>query len=194
MYGREAGERSTGGELLVKPRAVGGVALIGALAALASPAQAAAPPGPWDAFNLSPASRSVQPTGVLQSGGDVTDPTRVRSGGAVTKPPGVTSGGVTSVGPNGYVTLDFGKEVGGFARLHFAAGSAAPAVGLTYSEWSTYASPTSSDASNGASNNEPPVIYPAPAGGAIDTGSTQPVPGTPALPLDGANWIWATPG
>jgi hypothetical protein len=153
-----------------------------ALAALATPAQAAAPPGPWDAFNLSPASRSVQATGVLKSGGDVTNAA------------GATNGGVTTIGPGGYVTLDFGKEVGGFARLHFAPGSVAPTAGLTYSEWSTYASPTSSAASNGASNTEPPVIYPAPAGGAIDTGSTQPVPGTPALPLDGANWIWATQG
>src|SRR4051794_12659192 len=156
----------------VKDRVVGGAVVLCALAAMATPARAAAPPGPWDAFNLSPASRTVQATGVLKSGGDVTNAT------------GATTGGVTTIGPGGYVTLDFGKEVGGFARLHFAPGSAAPTVGLTYYEWSTYASPTSSDASNGASNNEPPVIYPAPAGGAIDTGSTQPVPGTPALPLD----------
>ena len=39
------------------------------------------------------------------------------------------------------MTLDFGKEVGGFTRLHVAPGSAAPNVALTYSEWSTYATP-----------------------------------------------------
>jgi hypothetical protein len=152
-----------------------GAALLGALAA--SPAQAAAPAGPWDAFNLSPVSRTVQPVGVLKSGGDVS-----------------TAGGVTSIGPNGYVTLDFGKEVGGFVRLHFAPGSEAPTAALTYSEWSTYASPTSSDASNGASNNEPPVVYPAPAGGAIDTGTTQPAAGAPVPSLNGAQWIWSNAG
>src|SRR4051812_46485906 len=165
----------------VKHRVVGGAAMLCALA-LASSAQAAAPPGPWDAFNLSPASRSVQPVGVLKTSGDVTNAA------------GLTNGGVTSLAPNASVTLDFGKEVGGFTRLHVAPGSAAPTLGLTYSEWSTYASATSSDASNGASNNEPPVIYAAPVGGAIDTGTTQPAPGTPALSLDGANWIWPTAG
>src|SRR4051812_30016422 len=93
MYGRSPlKQRGMGGEP-VKDRVVGGAAVLCTLAALASPAQAAAPPGPWDAFNLSPASRSVQATGVLKSGGDVTNAA------------GVTNGGVTSIGPNGYVTL-----------------------------------------------------------------------------------------
>ena len=101
----------------MKDRVLGGAALAGALVVLAAPAQAAAPPGPWDAFNLAPASRTVRPVGVLKTGGDVTNAA------------GLTNGGVTSLGPNGYVTLDFGKEVGGFARLHFAPGSAAPTAG-----------------------------------------------------------------
>src|SRR3954470_7135757 len=98
----------------VKDRVAGAAAALCALAVMATPAQAAAPPGPWDAFNLSPASRSVQATGVLKSGGDVTNAA------------GATTGGVTTSGPNGYVTLDFGKEVGGFTRLHFAPGNTAP--------------------------------------------------------------------
>src|SRR6476469_5016008 len=106
----------------VKDRVIGGAAALCVLAAMTTPAQAAAPPGPWDAFNLSPASRSVQAAGVLKSGGDVTNAA------------GATNGGVTTIGPGGYVTLDFGKEVGGFARLHFAPGSAAPTAGLTYAE------------------------------------------------------------
>src|SRR4051794_9076470 len=148
------------------------------MAAVVAPAaHAAAPAGPWDAFNLSPASRTVQLTGVLKSGGDYS-----------------VADGVTSLGPNAYVTLDFGKEVGGFVRLHFAPASAAASVALTYSEWSTYASPTSSDASNGASNNEPPVVYPAPAGGALDTGTTPPTGSAPVPSLSGAQWIWSNAG
>ena len=154
------------------------VVLGGALFAVLAPAaHAAAPAGPWDAFNLSPASRTVTPTGVLKSGGDYS-----------------TANGVTSLGPNAYVTLDFGKEVGGFARLHFTPTSSANSAALTYSEWSTYASPTSSDQSNGSSNNEPPVVYPAPAGGTIDTGTTQPAPGAPVPSLTGAKWIWNSAG
>jgi hypothetical protein len=153
------------------------IAALGAFLALTPPAVAAAPPGPWDAFNLAPASRTVEPAGVLKSGGEVN-----------------TSGGVTTLGTNAYVTFDFGKEVGGFTRLKVGASSAAPTAALTYSEWSTYASPTSSDASNGASNVEPPVVYRAPAGATIDTGTTQPAPGAPVPSLSGAQWIWATNG
>ena len=158
---------------MIKPVLAGAVLL----AALAPSAQAAAPAGPWDAFNLSPASRTVAPVGVLKSGGDVS-----------------SADGVTSLGPNAYVTLDFGKEVGGFVKLHFTPASSATGAALTYSEWSTYASPTSSDASNGSSNNEPPVVYPAPAGGSIDTGTTPPAAGAPVPSLTGAQWIWSNAG
>src|ERR1700751_929470 len=99
----------------MRTRVVGAAVLIGAVAAVVPSARAAAPPGPWDAYNLAPASRSVEPTGVYRSGGAVS-----------------TNGGVTSLGPGAYVTLDFGKEVGGFAHLHFAPASAAQNVGLTY--------------------------------------------------------------
>ena len=140
---------------------VGLIAALGAFVALTPPAQAAAPPGPWDAFNLAPASRYRRADRGAQE--------RRRRGGRKRQ-------GVTTLGPNAYVTFDFGKEVGGFTRLKVAPGSAAPTAALTYSEWSTYASPTTSDASNGSSNVEPPVVYPAPAGATIDTGTTRPAP------------------
>ncbi len=156
----------------MRTRVVGGMALVGALAAIATSAHAAAPAGPWDAFNLAPASRTVQPVGVYRSGGGVS-----------------SAGGVTSLAPGAYVTLDFGKEVGGFAHVHFTSGSTA---GLTYSEWSTYATPTRSDGSNGGANFEPPVIYPATA--PLDTASVAPATVAAAPPLSGASWIWATAG
>ena len=56
-------------ERAVRDRVLGGAALVGALAVLAAPARAAAPAGPWDAFNLAPASRTVAPAGVYTPGG-----------------------------------------------------------------------------------------------------------------------------
>jgi hypothetical protein len=144
--------------------AVGGAATstAGALAAL-SPA----PAGPWDAFNYSPASRTVRPVAVYATTGTVTKPSAVLSGGATS---------ITGTGSS--LTLDFGKEVGGFVSLHFASTtSPSQSVGLTYSEWSTYVSSTKSDGSNGGSNNEPPVQYAATPGSGVDTQTDVPTAG-----------------
>lgn len=124
---------------------------------------ATAPSGPWDEYNLAPSSKIVQPTGILKTSENVINST------------GLIDGGITSIGPGGYVILDFGKEVGGFTKLHIGPDNTAPTVALTYSEWSTYATPTNSDRSNGDSNNEPPLIYKAPASATIDTSITQPI-------------------
>jgi hypothetical protein len=160
----------------MRARIVGGIALAAAAAAAAAPsARAAAPAGPWDAFNYAPASRTVAPAGVYRQGGAVT-----------------SAGGVTTLAAGAYVTLDFGEEVGGFVHLHFTPDSTAPRVGLTYSEWSTYATPTKSDGSNGGSDFEPPVIYP--ATGALDVSTTAPATVPAAPSLSGASWIWATSG
>jgi hypothetical protein len=128
---------------------------------------ASAPPGPWDAFNLAPASRTVQPVAVY------------RTTGTVGNANGVLSGGTTTItGSGSSVTLDFGKEVGGFVSLHFGSStSAAQSVGLTYSEWSTYVSTTTSDGSNGGSNSEPPVQYAVTPGSGIDTETSVPTAG-----------------
>ena len=78
------------------------VAVSAVLAAVAAPAHAA-PPGPWDAFNLSPgADRAQLPTAITSTAGDVTDPQAVLSG----KPTRLTGAGAR-------IVLDFGKEVGG---------------------------------------------------------------------------------
>src|SRR3954453_8447521 len=139
--------------------------LIAALTAIAvttvgvDASSAAAPAGPWDAFNLAPAARSVPPVTVFKSGGTV--------GNAA----GVLAGQTTTLtGAGSYVTLDFGKEVGGFTKLRFGAGSSTGArVGLTYSESSDGVDPARSDGSNGGALDEPPLEYVVTPGGTVDT-------------------------
>ncbi|WP_329456465.1 alpha-L-rhamnosidase-related protein [Streptomyces sp. NBC_01497] len=115
-----------------------------------------APAGPWDRFNLSPRSRTVRPVA-----------THPRPGA-----PTVLHGQGSSV------TFDFGQETGGFVTLAFAASTDPDqVVGITYSELSTYVSTTSSDGSNGGSNNEPPVRYAVTPGGTISTRRDHPVAG-----------------
>src|SRR3954447_5559569 len=178
----QTGQAVKGESVRIETRVVCAVAVLAAVCAGAPTAQAAAPPGPWDAFNLSPASRTVQPVAVFGSSG------------AVGSPDGVLHGQATTLGPGAYVSLDFGKEVGGFTRLHFAAASSpGQNVGLTYSELSTYVSPARSDASNGASNDEPPLQYATVPGGSVDTHVDVPAGLTPPS-LTGASWIWTTPG
>jgi hypothetical protein len=115
-----------------------------------------APAGPWDRFNLSPRSRTVRPVA-----------THPRPGA-----PTVLHGQGSSV------TFDFGQETGGFVTLAFAAATDADqAVGLTYSELSTYVGTASSDGSNGGSNNEPPVRYAVMPGASVSTRTDTPLAG-----------------
>ncbi|MEW1864107.1 alpha-L-rhamnosidase [Streptomyces sp. NPDC088194] len=133
----------------------------------------AAPSGRWDAFKLSPATRTVSPVAVHATTGTVGNAKDLvrKAGSAATRLSGAGSS----------VTLDFGKEVGGYVTLTLGAGSDADQkVGLTYSELSTYVSTTSSDGSNGGSNNEPPVCYTAQPAGRISTQTSVPVSGTDA--------------
>jgi hypothetical protein len=167
----------------ITARVVVATAVLATLGSGAPAARAAAPAGPWDAFNLSPASRTVQPVAIRTSGG------------AVTNAAGVLSGQPTTLGAGGYVTLDFGKEVGGFTTLHLAASSTTGQnAGLTYSEWGTYSTPTKSDSSNGSSNIEPPVQYSTAPGAGVDTQTAAPAAVAAAPALTGASWIWSTPG
>ncbi len=134
--------------------------LIGAIgivlvAGLAVPPAAATTPGsgtrPWQADNLSPASRTVTPTRVSRTTGTVTDPTNV-----------LHSTTTALVGSGSSITLDFGEEVGGLVTVHFGAGSdTGQQLGLAFSESSQYVG-TSSDASNGGGG----------ADGAIDASVT----------------------
>jgi hypothetical protein len=131
-----------------------------------------APSGAWDAFNLSPTSRTVRPVAVYTLTGVVRDPEALvakgRGAGAATR--------ITGKGSS--VTFDFGKEVGGFVTLSFGSGGETnQTIGLTYAELSNYVSTASSDGSNGGSNNEPAVRYAAPPGGRISTDKDTPLAG-----------------
>ncbi|MFJ8825297.1 MGH1-like glycoside hydrolase domain-containing protein [Streptomyces sp. NPDC102467] len=135
----------------------------------------AAPAGRWDRFNLSPRSRTVHAVAVHATTGTVDSPEalvhdrRPRERAARTR--------LTS--PGASVTLDFGREVGGFVTLGLASTTSADQmVGLTYSELSTYVSATGSDGSNGGSDDEPPVLYSAPPGGTVSTEQNTPTGGT----------------
>ncbi|MFD0026561.1 alpha-L-rhamnosidase C-terminal domain-containing protein [Streptomyces sp. NPDC058382] len=127
-----------------------------------------APAGRWDAHNLSPASRTVRPVAVYTTSGTVE--------GAASLTSRHGSGTARLTGAGSSLTLDFGKEVGGFVTLTVAGSSARDGiVGLTYSELSTYVGPSASDGSNGGTNDEPAVRYPAPPGGRVDTSKDVPV-------------------
>ncbi|SEF68124.1 alpha-L-rhamnosidase [Actinacidiphila yanglinensis] len=159
------------------PEAAPGAAPAAAASAAAAGGKAsagrAAPSGPWDAFKLSPASRTVTPVAVHATTGSVANSGDLvrKSGSAATR--------LSEAGSS--VTLDFGQETGGYVTLTFGDTSDADQrVGLTYSELSTYVSTTSSDGSNGGSNNEPPVCYTAEPAGRISTQTSVPVSGTDA--------------
>lgn len=64
---------------------------------------AAAPAGPWDAFNYAPESKTVYPSAVRQVEGSVD--------GAENLVGGAQGGSATLEGEGSYVVLDFGKEV-----------------------------------------------------------------------------------
>lgn len=108
----------------------------------APPATAAAPQNgqaarPWDAYNLSPTSRTLRPVAVHTTNGTVTGAQHVLSGRRT-----------TLTGAGSYVTLDFGKDVTGLTTVSFASSQRAQRVGLAFSESSEYVGVTS-DASTG---------------------------------------------
>jgi len=92
---------------------------------------------PWEAYNYSPSSRTVLPDSIETTVGDVSAPQAVLAKKAT-----------RLTGAGAAVTLDFGKEVGGIASLHFADTSGTARVGLAFSESSMYIG-NSSDASTG---------------------------------------------
>lgn len=64
---------------------------------------AAAPAGPWDAFNYAPESKTVYPIAVRQVEGSVVGAENLVGGGE--------GGSAVLEGAGSYVVLDFGKEV-----------------------------------------------------------------------------------
>jgi hypothetical protein len=124
--------------------------LLTAAAAAATPVAAAPQPTghggsaqPWDAYNYSPASRTVTAKRIF------------RETGTVSAPDGVLTGQPTTLqGAGSSVTLDFGEEVGGLVTVHStAATDTGQRLGLAFSESSQYVG-TTSDASNGGSGSD----------------------------------------
>jgi hypothetical protein len=110
--------------------------------------------GPWDAYNYAPQSRTLTPVAVYTTHGRVENPQNLLAG----KP-------TRLVGNGSYLTLDFGKEVGGIATLHFAASSNPnQTVGLAFTESSLYVG-TNSDASNGGPGPDGAIYAPASGSG-----------------------------
>ena len=165
-------------------RAAGAAAPAGGPSA-ESAAPRKAPAGRWDAFNLSPRSRTVRPVAVHTTTGAVRQPEALVNRGPGAQP--VTR--ITGAGSS--VTYDFGKEVGGFVTLSIAPSSETNQVlGLTYAELSTYISTENNDASNGGSNDEPAVRYAVTPAGALRTKTDTPVAGAgPAAAADPASQL-----
>ena len=110
---------------------------------------------PWDAYNLSPSSRTVTPVRVTRTTGSVSSPSGVLHGSAT-----------TLTGPDSSITLDFGKEVGGLATVRFTGdNTAGRQLGLAFSESSQYIG-TTSDASNGGSGSDGAIQADVTPGGA----------------------------
>jgi hypothetical protein len=89
---------------------------------------AAASRAQGDAYNYSPATRTLAPVRIQGTAGSVTSPQNVLSGAST-----------RISGANSYVVLDFGKDVGGLVTLKFAGASGAgQQVGLAFTESSQY--------------------------------------------------------
>ncbi len=93
-----------------------------------------------DQYNLSPVSRTLGPTAIAGTAGQVTS----TSGGLL------NGGSAVLQGQGSYIVLDFGKEVGGIVSLQFGEASEGSQLAMAFSESSLYAG-LSSDQSNGGS-------------------------------------------
>ncbi|PRP76929.1 hypothetical protein PROFUN_06207 [Planoprotostelium fungivorum] len=87
-----------------------------------------APPGPWDAYNLSP-NRQIRPSRVHSSDGIVYHPDLL-----------CQEGGVANLSVGSSITLDFDKEVGGQIGFYVEEGSI---VRLSFTESPLYIGPNS---------------------------------------------------
>jgi hypothetical protein len=97
-----------------------------------------APSGPWDSFNYAPESKMVYAAAVHGIGGQVSHAENLlRNTGSA-----VLSGNIS------WVTLDFGKEVGGLIAIDFGSISQNIAMHISFSESPAYIRPLLSDDSN----------------------------------------------
>ncbi|RAY16681.1 alpha-L-rhamnosidase [Actinomadura craniellae] len=123
--------------------------LAGAPAGIAAgpPAKPGGHSRPWEAYNLSPTSRTLAPATVYGTAGEVTDPGAVLRG----RPTRLSGAGAR-------LTLDFGKDVTGLVTLRFAGSDGPQRVGLAFSESSEYIA-TTTDASTGGPRSRDGALY-----------------------------------
>lgn len=100
-----------------------------------------AQPAPYEKYILAPTSRTLHAVSVRTVNGTVQSPE------FLTQP--ATSGTTTFEGDSG-VTIDYGKNIGGFAAIRFGANQSASCIGVTFSESSLWISGTASDATAGS--------------------------------------------
>ncbi|KAI0684564.1 glycoside hydrolase family 78 protein [Cytidiella melzeri] len=99
---------------------------------------ASAPSGPWDAFNYAPSSRTVRPVLIREVQGRVTNAEGLLADG----------GQATLSGNESWVTLDFGKEVGGLISMNIDPSSSLASLALSFTESPMFISPFTSDDSS----------------------------------------------
>ncbi|KAL1659383.1 glycoside hydrolase family 78 protein [Schizophyllum commune] len=124
--------------------------------ALSLCAKASAPPGPWDAFNYAPASRTVSPTAIYGTSGDVDNAEALLSADA---------GSATLSGAGSWVAIDFGKEARVISLSIDSTSDDNVSLALTFTESSLFISPTLSDdsvfaAANLSSDGAQPIPAP----------------------------------
>jgi hypothetical protein len=134
--------------------------LCGAVVSFASIVCGSAPNGPWDTFNLAPATRVVRPTAIKETSGSVSN-----GRGLLTE-----DGRATLSGNESWLTLDFGKEVstmrmpstctililiqvGGLISMTFGNVSEDSSLALSFTESPMFISPLKSDDSTYPSPN-----------------------------------------
>lgn len=116
------------------------------------------PPAPgWRQYVQAPSSRDVRPVGVVATTGDVTNAKGMLGQGTATLRRPAPSPNTDP--PPTSVTLDFGKVVAGYPKIHFAGASADhPGVRLAFSETKQYLTDrsdfTRSDFSGGAGTDQ----------------------------------------
>ncbi|KAJ7153315.1 Six-hairpin glycosidase [Mycena filopes] len=113
-------------------------ALLGCVFVAAGSALGLAPPGPWDAFNFAPKSKTVYPAAIRETEGTVTNGQRLVN----------NADSATLAGKGSWVTLDYGVEVGGLISLTLTSPTANASLALSFSESPSFIRPTASDDSS----------------------------------------------
>ncbi|KAI0338612.1 Six-hairpin glycosidase [Trametopsis cervina] len=112
------------------------------LATLVGPVVSYAPKGPWDQFNYAPSSKTVRPVDIKETQGFFQNAQAILG----------DTGQGTLYGNQTWITLDFGKEVGGLISMNINP-SASSGLALSFSESPMFISPLTSDDSSYPSAN-----------------------------------------